>query len=250
MGSGSRLAYDCSRVNARLICISLALVGCGPPTPMVTPDAGQWFDAELGPCAAVGGAMPQTVDEVITRINLLPRPASVACFTASLPRPLVIGPTSSRFSAQPAGGPEDPRLFIFTDKIFLSVVPAGDGSDLLEVGEMVAPNRSLKAEFKFPVDKVVTRDDCYQHLDFAPAATSCGLCHGNEERHPAHPLARTSVSFRPPARTLVTLAKAKAFADACDRAQQPKRCLNWASVFGFGETKEGTFPTEFNDFIR
>lgn len=216
----------------------------------MTPDAGQWFDAELAPCVAIGGAMPETVDDVIARINQLPRPATVACFTASLPRPLTVGPTSSRFSAQPAGGPEDPRLFLFTEKIFISIVPGGDAMRLLEVGEMVSPNRSLKAEFKFPFDKTVTRDDGYQHLDFAPAATSCGLCHGMEEVHPAHPLARTSVSFRPPARTLVSLAKAKTFADACDREQNRERCLIWASVFGFGEVTEGTFPTTFNDFIR
>lgn len=235
-----------------LMYLTSVLVACGMPPPVTpaTPDAGQWFDAELLPCAAVGGAMPKTVDDVIARINLLPKPASVACFTASLPRPLVVAPTSSRFSAQPAGGPEDPRLFIFTRDIFLSVVPNGDGKDLLEIGEMVAPNRSLKAEFKFPVTRAVTRDDGYQHLDFAPAATSCGLCHGNEERHPAHPLARTSVSFRPPARTLMSLAKAKGFADACDREANRVRCVNWASVFGFGEVTEGTFPVEFNDFIR
>lgn len=236
-----------------LIYIMGLLLSCGMPPPVTPPppaDAGQWYDDEFAQCVKVGGAMPKTVDEVIARINLLPRPTSVACFTASLPRPFALAPTSSRFSAQPAGGPEDPRLFIITPDIFLSIVPDGPGKDLLEVGEMVAPNRSLKAEFKFPVTKTVTRDDGYQHLDFAPSATSCGLCHGSEERHPAHPLARTSVSFRPPARTLISVAKARGFAAACDPEKTRERCLNWVSVFNYGEVTEGTFPVEFNDFIR
>lgn len=226
-----------------------ALGGCGAPTPATPPDAGAWFDEALGPCR-LGGALPHTVDDVLARVNALPKPLGVACFLASLPRPLAVVATSSRFSAQPAGGPEDPRLFLFTAGALLSVVPDGPGRELLEVGELVTTSRTLKAELVFPITGPVTRDAAYTHLEYSPTLTSCGLCHGAEEPHPAHPLARVSVALRPPARTLVPLERARAFAEACDPGTQRERCLRWAGVFGFGEVVEANFPPAFADFIR
>ncbi len=233
---------------SRLLIISFVLVGCGPPVTTV-PDAGQWFDADFTGCR-IGGAAPQSVDDVIARINALPMPVSVACFTASLPRPLSLVPTSSRFSAQPAGGAEDPRLFLFTSGAILSIVTAGDGKDLLEVGELVTPSRTLKAEFKFPVTAPITREAAYAHLAYIPSSTTCGLCHSGEQAHPAHPMARVSLALRPPARTSVSLQSARRFATECDRENQRDRCLRWASVFGFGEVVDGAFPPEFGDFIK
>lgn len=232
--------------------IILVLVsGCGPmmPPPVVVPDAGSWFDDELAPCR-IGGEAPHTVDDVIARINALPRPVSVACFTASLPRPLSIVASTSRFSAQPAGGAEDPRVFIFTAGSLLSVVTDGQGRNLLEVGELVTTSRTLKAEVAFPITAPISREDVYAHLDYVPAATSCGLCHTGEEVHPAHRFARVSIAFRPPARTLVSLERVRGFAQACDPAVQHDRCLAWASLFGFGEVVEGSFPGSFGDFIK
>lgn len=215
----------------------------------VTPDAGAWFDEDLARCR-IGGAAPRTVDEVIARINALPMPVSAPCFTASLPRPLSLVATTSRFSAQPAGGPDDPRLFIFTPGALLSVVIGGKAKDLLEIGELVTDNRTLKAEIVFPVAAPITRDAAYAHLDYAPTITSCGLCHTGEEVHPAHPLARTSIAFRPVARTLMSLDRARALSAACDPAVERERCVAWASVFGFGEVVPGTFPAAFADFIK
>jgi hypothetical protein len=226
------------------------LVGCGPTPPSArAPDAGRWFDAELGPCA-IGGEAPHTVDDVIARLNALPRPVSIACFVASLPRPLPLVGTTSRFSAQPAGGPDDPRLFLFTPGTLLSVVPDGDGKDLLEVGEIVTTSRTLKAEFKLPLDREVTRDDAYAHLDFAPTVSSCGLCHAQEEPHPAHRVARVSVALKPNARSLVPLERLRAFAAACDVEANRARCLTWQGLFGYGEVVGTVFPSSFADFIR
>lgn len=228
----------------------LLLTGCGQVMPPpVVPDAGNWFDDELTRCR-IGGEPPHTVDDVIARINALPMPVTVPCFTASLPRPLSIVATTSRFSAQPAGGPEDPRIFIFTAGSLLSIVTDGQGRNLLEVGELVTTSRTLKAEIAFPVTAPITRDAAYAHLDYVPASTSCGLCHTGEEAHPAHPFARVSIAFRPPARTLMSLQRARGFAAACDPAVQRERCLAWASILEFGEVVEGAFPASFADFIR
>ncbi|MER2560546.1 MAG: hypothetical protein ABTQ32_07510 [Myxococcaceae bacterium] len=231
---------------SRVLLIMVLVVGCGP---QVTTTPPQWFDDDLAGCR-IGGAAPQSVDDVIARINALPMPVSVACFTASLPRPLSLVATSSRFSAQPAGSAEDPRLFLFTGTAILSIVTGGDGKDLLEVGELVTPSRTLKAEFKFPVTAPITREAGYAHLDYIPASTTCGLCHSAEQAHPAHPMARVSLALRPPARTSVSLEKTRSFASACDRETQRDRCLRWASVFGFGEVVDGVFPAEFGDFIK
>ena len=217
--------------------------------PPVVADAGNWFDDDLVRCR-LGGEPPHTVDDVIARINALPMPVTAPCFTASLPRPLAIVATTSRFSAQPAGGPEDPRIFIFTAGSLLSVVTDGQGRNLLEVGELMTTSRTLKAEIVFPVTAPITREAAYAHLDYVPAATSCGLCHTGEEAHPAHRLARVSIAFRPPARTLVSLERVRGFAAACDQSVQRDRCLAFAGVFGFGDVVEGSFPASFGDFIK
>src|SRR5690349_18615452 len=81
-------------------------------------DAGiddEQVDPNAPSCAAVGGAPPQTIEEVTERLNALPAPASLPCFVASLPRPLKVVATNSRFSVQPADGPNSPRIFILTD---------------------------------------------------------------------------------------------------------------------------------------
>jgi hypothetical protein len=228
----------------------VTLVACAPPPPVPSPpDAGPWFASELSPCARQGPQL-RTVDDVIARLQALPQPVSVACFTASLPRPLAVVGTTSRFSAQPAGGPLDPRLFLFSEGLILSLVTEGDGKDLLEVGELITPTRTLKAEFKFPLTGSITRDDAYAHLDYGPTVSSCGLCHAQEERHDAHPVARVSLALKPPPRSLVSLDRLREFAAACDVETQRERCLRWQGLFGFGDVRQGAFPAEFADFIR
>jgi hypothetical protein len=158
--------------------------------------------------------------------------------------------SSSLFSAQPAGGPEDPRLFLFSGTTILSVVTAGSGKDLLEVGQVVSATRTLKAEFKFPFSAPVSREDAYAHLDFAPQATSCGLCHLAEESDPSHRLARTSVALKPPRSTLLRWEQVQAMAQRCDVEKERERCVRWAAVMNLGDVYPGTFPASFADFIK
>lgn len=237
------------RVAVRFVTglVSALLCACG--TMPAGTDAGLWYGAELDPCR-IGGDAPQSVDDVIARVNALPRPVSVACFTASLPRPLGVVATTSRFSAQPAGSNDTPRLFLFTDTLVLSVVADGPGRELLELGELVGGGRSLKAELKFPVEGAVSREDVYTHLEFSPSSTSCGLCHTAEQPHPAHRLARTSVALRAPARTVLSFEATRRLAQTCDERETRDRCLRWMSVFGFGELRPAGFPADFGDFIK
>lgn len=205
-------------------------------------------ETEFDACR-IAGAAPRTVDETIARINRLPRPVSIACFTASLPRPLSLTGTTSRFSAQPAG-PNDPRLFLFTDGAILSIVTGGDGKDLLEIGELVEPTRTLKAELRFPIEHEVTRDDAYAHLEFSSALTSCGLCHAAEAPSSQHAFARVSDALKPSARTLVPLQTLKNFAATCDRTTGADRCSRLDAIYELGEVKTATFPAAFTDFTK
>lgn len=234
-------------VRALLVLVATLLPACGGLT--TSPDAGAWYEAELSPCR-IGGDAPRSVDDVIARLNALPRPVTVPCFTASLPRPVGLLATTSRFSAQPAGSNETPRLFLITDSLVLSVVADGPGKDLLELGELVGGGRSLKAELKFPFDGPVSREEAYSHLEFSPSTTSCGLCHTAEQPHPAHRFARTSVALRAPARTVLPLEGTRRLAQTCDVTSTRDRCLRWMSVFGFGEVSAASFPADFGDFIR
>ena len=66
-------------------------------------------------CVAPEGVStaPQTIAEVVTLLNALPKPLNLPCFVASLARPLSLHAVNSPFSAQPAQGRRSPRIFIF-----------------------------------------------------------------------------------------------------------------------------------------
>src|SRR5262245_57431332 len=89
-----------------------ALAACGPGS--AQPDAGPEHaaSAALRTCAEAATGPVDTAAQFVERLNALPRPVSVACFVASLPRPLFLIATTSQMSAQPAGGRDSPRIFL------------------------------------------------------------------------------------------------------------------------------------------
>lgn len=227
----------------------MVATGCMPAPAQVDGghDAGAWFEAQLAGCTPET-TPPTSVDDVIAMLNRLPRPIQVRCFVASLPRPLSVVASSSVFSAQPAGGPNDPRIFILSGPLVISVVAAGAGSTLIELGEAVDEKNSLKAEAKFPLDEEVTREHFYAHLARSESATMCGFCHRREIEHPAHPMARVSLAYRPTPYTLVPLEKLRTLA-SCDLETERERCLFYAALFEFGPVQQGRFPTAYEDFL-
>ena len=124
-------------------------------------------------------ASPRTIDEAVTLLNALPAPVDIACFLESLDRPLKIFATSSTFSAQPAFGAENPRVFLFGGDLVMSVVPAGEGVKLLEFGEFVDEFQTIKGEVELPLEGELAPSDPYSRVLFE-AGTGCGLCHRNE----------------------------------------------------------------------
>lgn len=65
------------------------------------------------------------------------------------------------------------------------MVPAGGGSQLLELGEWVTPLRSTEAELAFPTTRPVQDGDPYLSAGRdAVSVSNCGLCHVSEEKHP------------------------------------------------------------------
>src|SRR5688572_8125053 len=104
---------------------------CGP----AQGDAGATSEVAPGDISASGeeGAVgcgsseaaeaPGSILEVVGQVNALPRPVTLPCFLATLPRPLEVHASQSIFSAQPAAGRRSPRMFIFSGALTLTIVP-------------------------------------------------------------------------------------------------------------------------------
>ena len=154
-------------------------------------------------------------------LNALPRPVTVACFLESLERPLYLNATKSFISLQPAVGLTSPRLFLMFEGMSLSVVPEGSGSKLIEFGEFVTPERTLKAEVGTPITARSSLAIPTARPWRAPLptrrGTTCRTCHGQEERAEEIPFAEAfhSLALRPDPRTVVTLESVRAERDAC-----------------------------------
>jgi hypothetical protein len=188
--------------------------------------------------------MPRTITELVERIDALPHPVTIPCLVASLPRPLDLVATNSEFSVQPAKGDDDPRIFILADGLVLSVVPTGEGSELLEFSEFVSPTETIKAELEFPIDGPVSPEDPYDHKILEGGLTRCGVCHRDEYESPDRPGAWVSVAFRPVSTSLVPIESLPAVLDACDWDQQPARCEMLGALLDFGEVAQASFPEE------
>lgn len=142
----------------------------------------------------------------IALANSLPQPATAACFLEALDRPLHIEASKSKASMQPADGARSPRLFIFSgDALVITAVLGGDGRDLIEFGETVAPGRSVKGELEFPLGATLRDDAAYTRIRNSEHGniTICLVCHDSEEDEPGFPGARSSLAMRPRTKSLV-----------------------------------------------
>ncbi len=192
-------------------------------------------------------ASPKTIQQVVDRINALPRPVDIPCVIAGLPRPLAVVASTSVFSAQPAEGRRSPRLFLMLDGLILAVVPDGTGKHLLEFGQLVAPGRTVKAELAFPIDGGVADAAPYERVQMNATQTNCALCHRFESPHDA---GYSSAGFKPDPGNLVPLSELKQQLAACDFAAEKERCDMLFAVFSFGTTTEGKFPAQFELFVQ
>lgn len=159
---------------------------------------------DLSRCLSPVGVEISSIESVVDWINAMPKPLTLACFIASLPRPLAYNATWSTLSLQPAVGRRNPRIFIQYDKLWLSFVPQekvsifsdskgeksyiwdDDDIQLLEFSFEVESDQtyqqSIKGELTFPILKELPRNAAYTRVAVGPANTrsTCGECHGGE----------------------------------------------------------------------
>lgn len=160
---------------------------------------------DLTACKAPNNIALEQISDVVDWINAMPKPLTLACFIASLPRPLTYNATVSIFSAQPSVGNHNPRIFIRFGKMWLSYVPQeqvtyidtpdtqttesiwdADGIQLLELSLEVATDytnpQSIKAELAFPITKTLAYSAPFAKVNYNDSRTSsaCGGCHASE----------------------------------------------------------------------
>jgi hypothetical protein len=195
-------------------------------------------------CVAPDGAgAPQSIPEAIDLLNALPPPVDIACFVQSLQRPLTLHATASTFSAQPSAGPEDPRVFIFSGDLLMSVVSGGDGVRLLEFGQFVDDSHTLKGELELPFDGTIAPSDPFDRVRYM-GGTGCGLCHHEEQVVPEidYATAFSSLALRPDRDHALELDEVLASYERCDWAETPQRCEILTALFGHGEVVHREFP--------
>jgi hypothetical protein len=181
-----------------------------------------------------------TIEEVVALVNALPKPTSLACVLESLDRPLAVYASTSAAGAQPATGPENPRIFLLRGNLVMSVVPEGEASATLELAYAIGERRSIKAELAFPVDDVLAPSAPYDQVELG-AGTSCGLCHGAEARVASIDFATAWASdvFQDEPEQALPLGFLRQSAIDCDHEATPARCALLDSIFGHGEVLAG-----------
>lgn len=204
-------------------------------------------------CTAPSGISnsPATIAEALTLINALPKPLTLPCFLQSLARPLGINATNSLFSLQPSQGTRSPRIFVFTQSLVMSVVPAGDGASLLEFGEPRADFRSLKAELGFPVYETLQPSAPFEHLLFNEQVTKCAVCHASENVEATTLGVRQFVSaaIRPLPGDKVGVANLARELAVCDSNTEAERCAMLDGLLGWGAATDAVFDPQMPTFF-
>lgn len=231
----------------------LTLLGCGPAGTVV-PDAGPKHQASaaLRACAAFATSEVSSTGLMIERLNALPRPVTVPCFVASLPRPLSLVATDSVTSAQPADGPSSPRIFIMGPAMVVSVVATGHGATLLETGEWVTNRRTIKGEVELPFEGTLAPDAPFTRVAQSNQSTSCALCHRAETPHDTLAGVYVSDAFRPNPGEEVPATELQRLHDACVAADggEPPHCELFHALFDFGSVRQGMFRREVSLFFE
>lgn len=205
----------------------------GPPTERATCVAPEGHDGS-----------PETFEELVALIDALPRPVTLPCLLEVLERPLLVEATANTFSAQPADGPENPRIFIFRGEMVLSVVPDGGARHLLEMSLRRSPTRSVKGEILFPIEGAIEAADPYRRILYGgEERTKCFACHADEAPDPSvtHAPAFLSDIVAPHQLDRVDVAGIEAEHRACDPAEEPDRCAMLEALFGHGEVRHLSF---------
>ena len=232
-------------IGACLVAALLALLYAQgwPGSPgMASAAAAQTRRCAPGPNAT--GA-PRTIAQVVDLVNSLPKPVTVACFVESLDRPLKVFASNSVASLQLSTGPEDPRWFIFSLPLIISVTSDGPGADLLEIGELQPGNRrTLLGELRLPIQTEITRALPFERIR-SGEGTTCGFfCHQNEARDSRIQFAEAFVSkaIRAAPDSEVTLDFLRGVVSRCTSPTASLRCELLHTVLVAGRAQREDFP--------
>lgn len=196
---------------------------------------------EAGPqtCFTPDGASgsPETIADVVAILNGLPKPVSVGCFLQTLDRPLRIEASSDPSSFQPAFGPASPRILVHVGDLVITVVPAGEGRNVVELGEARPQERSTKAELPFPIVGEVLAADPFVRVQDSDAGSKCSVCHTGESVDATIDVATayTSARLAPLPRYAVAVEELAKQYGWCDPATEAARCDVLDGLFGYGE---------------
>ncbi|MEM6992146.1 MAG: hypothetical protein AAF721_16670 [Myxococcota bacterium] len=192
-------------------------------------------------------ARPESVEDVVTLLEALPLPTTLPCFLESLERPLSVAVSANDFSAQPADGPDNPRLFILSGPLTMSVVPTGIGRHLLEFAVDVGNRESIKAELEFPLTERVLPADPYDRIRFDGGGTSCSGCHAGERLSEAIDFtdAYVSEALQAPADAQFSIGFVQQHAAMCDPEADDERCQLLTAVFAHGEIQNTTLNPDY-----
>jgi hypothetical protein len=202
------------------------------------------FAALASECGPSKNLSPTTIDEAVTMINQLPKPLSVACFLSNFKKPLQVYAVDSRFSAQPSKGPENPRIFVFSGNLMVSVVPAGPSREVVEFSQISAPNTSFKGELAFPVIEKLQPSAPYSKILKEFGGTSCSICHQSELRatNITTGEAYNSLILKPDPFKRVDQETLLWFSQKCDSKADAERCRILDSIFISGKAQDVDFP--------
>jgi hypothetical protein len=242
MHSSPSLARRSVIAALAIAAVVIATVGCSgetesEPGPRVPPPQSCFAPENLG-------GMPRSIAAAVELINALPKPLTVPCLLQTLERPLAIDATSNDFSAQPAYGPNNPRIFIFRGDLILSVVPKGDGRPLVELSERRPAGMSVKGELHFPVEAELAPPAPYERVVAeGGGSTKCNFCHLSETRDDGIDFAEAYISSRIPVSPdrRVDLPYLDWVVSACQPDWEPDRCAMLDGIFSYGEVVEASW---------
>lgn len=186
----------------------------------------------------------QTIEDVIRLINALPKPVTVPCLVDVLPRPLFVNATSNPLSGQPAVSASIPRIFLFLgSSLTANIVAGGSGSSIIEFGQRVDLNHSLKGEIHFPVSENLPINAAYTTiLSQGKNGTTCLICHGQEQNvSTVGPEAYSSLVNRPNPSYDVSLENLQDLNAGC-KTEKKEECAIIQAIFFQGSVNAREFP--------
>lgn len=246
------------RSSFLLLIICFSFISCNPGKVTVGSEklASDGLKATAGNCELSPGTEayndPQNIQDLLKYINGLPKPLELDCFLQKLKRPLYVNATSSQDSVQEADGERSPRIFIFKNKLIISIVPSGSGSEILEFSEMTSSSRSIKGELTLPIYAKVMPPEPYIRINNGDK-TSCSGCHKDEAfEHFSEGGAKvfSSIAFKPRSSQAVSLSSMHREHYLCNVAgSETKRCKILNGLFSHGEVLHQDFPSGFVEML-